>query len=36
MKVIKVNQTRGNIVLSRKLFLETSNASMKEEDAGRP
>ncbi|MBS1767570.1 MAG: 30S ribosomal protein S1, partial [Acidobacteria bacterium] len=31
MKVIKVNRRRGNIVLSRKLFLETINASMKEE-----
>ena len=31
MKVIKVNRRRGNIVLSRKLFLETISASMKEE-----
>ncbi|HJU83837.1 MAG TPA: 30S ribosomal protein S1, partial [Holophagaceae bacterium] len=31
MKVIKVNRRRGNIVLSRKLFLETINASLKEE-----
>ncbi|HTL97220.1 MAG TPA: 30S ribosomal protein S1 [Holophagaceae bacterium] len=31
MKVIKVNRRRGNIVLSRKLFMETINASMKEE-----
>ncbi len=31
MKVIKVNRRRGNIVLSRKLYLETINASMKEE-----
>ena len=31
MKVIKVNRRRGNIVLSRKLFLETVNASLKEE-----
>ena len=31
MKVIKVNRRRGNIVLSRKLFLETINANMKEE-----
>lgn len=31
MKVIKVNRRRGNIVLSRKLFLETINANLKEE-----
>ena len=31
MKVIKVNRRRGNIVLSRKLYLETVNANMKEE-----
>ena len=31
MKVIKVNRRRGNIVLSRKLFMETINASLKEE-----
>ena len=31
MKVIKVNRRRGNIVLSRKLFMETVNASLKEE-----
>jgi len=31
MKVIKVNRRRGNIVLSRKLFLETVNANLKEE-----
>ncbi len=31
MKVIKVNRRRGNIVLSRKLYLETISASMKEE-----
>jgi small subunit ribosomal protein S1 len=31
MKVIKVNRRRGNIVLSRKLYLETINASLKEE-----
>ena len=31
MKVIKVNRRRGNIVLSRKLYLETINANMKEE-----
>lgn len=29
MKVIKVNRRRGNIVLSRKLFLETINASSR-------
>jgi len=31
MKVIKVNRRRGNIVLSRKLFMETVNATLKEE-----
>jgi small subunit ribosomal protein S1 len=31
MKVIKVNRRRGNIVLSRKLYLETINANLKEE-----
>ena len=31
MKVIKVNRRRGNIVLSRKLFMETVNANLKEE-----
>nr|WP_320131664.1 30S ribosomal protein S1 [uncultured Holophaga sp.] len=31
MKVIKVNRRRGNIVLSRKLYMETINASLKEE-----
>ena len=31
MKVIKVNRRRGNIVLCRKLFLETINANLKEE-----
>ncbi|MDR1841200.1 MAG: 30S ribosomal protein S1 [Holophagales bacterium] len=31
MKVIKVNRRRGNIVLSRKLFMETINATLKEE-----
>jgi small subunit ribosomal protein S1 len=31
MKVIKVNRRRGNIVLSRKLYLETINASLKTE-----
>ncbi|MEZ0120705.1 MAG: 30S ribosomal protein S1 [Holophagaceae bacterium] len=31
MKVIKVNRRRGNIVLSRKVFMETINATLKGE-----
>lgn len=31
MKVIKVNRKRGNIVLSRKVFMETINATLKGE-----